>query len=148
MSLVTDLCGVSVGGGGVGGDRLGPEHHGDPGVGEVPGHGDAAVQGAVTGLAVFREEAHVTEGWWRLRGAGYNVNIHSAPVWGCAHCEDRRSTARLLSPALSLSLSLAPSVARPGCHWPSCSCQSRPAQPAPAQHSGYTGGQDGEHVIF
>ena len=103
MSLVTDLCGVSVGGGGVGGDRLGPEHHGDPGVGEVPGHGDAAVQGAVTGLAVFREEAHVTEGWWRLRGAGYNVNIHSAPVWGCAHCEDRRSTARLLSPALSLS---------------------------------------------
>ena len=66
MSLVTDLCGVCVGGGGVGGHCLGPEHHGDPGVGEVPGHGVAAVQGAVTGLAVFREEAHVTEAGWRL----------------------------------------------------------------------------------
>ena len=141
MSLVTDLCGVCVGGGGVGGHCLGPKHHGDPGVGEVPGHGDAAVQGAVTGLAVFREEAHVTQAGGGC-GAGYNVNIHSAPMRGMCTLQGPALDCRLLSPALSPQ-------------WPGRAGQRAVTGPAAAVRAGPdqsttadTQGDTGEHVIF
>ena len=121
----------------------------DPNTTETPG----SVRSLVTGKPLSRElllaslssEKRLMS--QRLGGgcvAGYNVNIHSALTGRCAHCEDRCSTARLLSPALSPPQW----PGRPGAGELSLAQLQLSERPDTEHHTADTGDWTGEHVIF